>query len=144
MMQTGDVFVGVDMGKTAHYAQVLDPDGGPAFDRPVPNDEASIRRLIGDAAGLGPVVLVIDQPSSTAQLLLAVAGEAGVAVAYVTGLQMRRAADLYAGAAKKNPPGAWGFADYARPKTRGGGSVLRGGGESAGPAGVGCARLHPP
>ncbi len=23
MMQTGDVFVGVDMGKTAHYAQVL-------------------------------------------------------------------------------------------------------------------------
>ena len=114
MVQTGDVFVGVDMGKTAHYAQVVDPDGRSAFDRPVPNDEASIRRLIDDAAGLGRVVLVIDQPSSMAQLLLTVASETGVAVAYVTGLQMRRAADLYAGSAKTDPRDAWVLADYAR------------------------------
>jgi hypothetical protein len=45
MMQTsGDVFVGVDMGKTAHYAQAIGPDGDAVFDRPVPNDETAIRR----------------------------------------------------------------------------------------------------
>jgi transposase len=115
MMQTsGDVFVGVDMGKTAHYAQAIGPDGDAVFDRPVPNDETAIRRLIGDAAAFGRVVLVIDQPSSMAQLLLAVASETGIAVAYVTGLQMRRAADLYAGQAKTDPRDAWVLADYAR------------------------------
>lgn len=114
MQTSSDVFVGVDMGKTAHYAQVLNPDGSPAFDRPVPNDEAAIRRLVGDAALLGRVVLVIDQPSSMAQLLLTVAAGTKVAVAYVTGLAMRRAADLYAGQAKTDPRDAWVLADYAR------------------------------
>ena len=70
MMLTGDVVVGVDVDKQAHYTQVLSPDGSSAFDRPVPNDETALRRLIGDAAALGRVVLVIDQPSSVAQLLL--------------------------------------------------------------------------
>ena len=35
-------------------------------------------------------------------------------VAYVTGLQMRRAADLYAGSAKTDPRDAFILADYAR------------------------------
>jgi hypothetical protein len=46
----GEVFVGVDMGKEAHYAQVIGPDGKAVFDRPVPNDEGTIRLLIADAA----------------------------------------------------------------------------------------------
>ena len=37
-----------------------------------------------------------------------------VPVAYVTGLAMRRAADLYAGAAKTDPKDAAVLADYAR------------------------------
>ncbi|MFP4555113.1 MAG: transposase [Actinomycetota bacterium] len=57
---------------------------------------------------------MIDQPSSMAQLLLAMARKMGVRVAYVTGLQMRRAADLYAGSAKTDPKDAWVLADYAR------------------------------
>jgi hypothetical protein len=40
---------------------------------------------------------VIDQPGSIAQLALAVARRRGVPVAYVPGLVMRRAADLYPG-----------------------------------------------
>ena len=36
-----------------------------------------------------------------------------VAVAYVTGLAMRRAAELYAGAAKTDPRDAWVLADFA-------------------------------
>jgi hypothetical protein len=34
------------------------------FDRPIPNDEVTIRSLVGDASEHGPVVLVVDQPSS--------------------------------------------------------------------------------
>ena len=113
MRSAEDTFVGVDMGKDAHYAQALKPDGVAAFDRPVPNDEDAIRSLIADAAAFGSPVLVIDQPSSMAQLLLTVARIEGVRVAYVTGLQMRRAADLYAGSAKTDPRDAWVLADYA-------------------------------
>jgi len=110
----GEVFVGVDMGKEAHYAQVIGPDGKAVFDRPVPNDEGTIRLLIADAAQYGSPVLVTDQPSSMALLLLTVAEQQQVPVAYVTGLQMRRAADLYAGQAKTDPRDAWVLADYAR------------------------------
>jgi len=110
----GTVFVGVDVGKEAHYAQLIGVDGVEVFDRPVANDEGSIRRLVADASVCGIPVLVVDQPSSMIQLLLVVARETGVRVAYVTGLQMRRAADLYAGSAKTDPRDAWVLADYAR------------------------------
>jgi transposase len=108
-----EVFVGVDMAKGDHYAQAIGADGE-LFDRPVANDETAVAKLIDDAAGHGTVALVVDQPASGAQLLLAVARDRGVPVAYVTGLQMRRAADLYAGSAKTDPRDAWVLADYAR------------------------------
>ncbi len=114
MQPAVEVFVGVDMGKEAHYVQAVGHDGVEVFDRRVPNDEPSIRTLVADAARHGSPVLVIDQPSSMAQLLLTVARELEVPVAYVTGLQMRRAADLYAGSAKTDPRDAWVLADYAR------------------------------
>jgi hypothetical protein len=53
-------------------------------------------------------------PSSSAQLLLAVARQREVPVAYVTGLQMRRAAELYAGTAKTDPRDAKVLAEFAR------------------------------
>jgi len=108
-----DVFVGVDMAKGDHYAQAISA-AGELFDRPVGNDEAAIAELIDAARVHGQVALVVDQPASGAQLLLAVARARGVPVAYVTGLQMRRAADLYAGSAKTDPRDAWVLADYAR------------------------------
>lgn len=109
-----EVFVGVDMAKGDHYAQAITAAGDELFDRPVANDEPALRQLIADATRYGTVALVVDQPASGAQLLLAVARRTGVPVAYVTGLQMRRAADLYAGAAKTDPRDAWVLADFAR------------------------------
>lgn len=70
--------------------------------------------MIDDAGLYGTVALAIDMPSSAAQLLLTIAQVRRVPVAYVTGLQMRRAAELYAGAAKSAPRDAWVFADFAR------------------------------
>ncbi len=109
-----EVFVGVDMAREDHYAQAITGAGVEVFHRPVLNDEAAITELIADAAKHGRVALVIDMPSSAAQLLVEVARAQGVAVAYVTGLQMRRAAELYAGAAKTDPRDAWVLADFAR------------------------------
>jgi hypothetical protein len=109
-----EVFVGIDMAKGDHYAQAITAGGEELFDQPVANDETAITQLIQDAAGHGTVALVVDQPASGAQLLLAVARDGGVPVAYVTGLQMRRAADLYAGSAKTDPRDAWVLAEFAR------------------------------
>ena len=60
------------------------------------------------------MALVIDTTSSAASLLMETAAATQVPVAYVTGLAMRRAADLYAGAAKTDPKDALVLADYAR------------------------------
>ena len=109
-----EVFVGVDMAKTEHYAQVITTGGVELFDRPVGNDEAVIEAMLDAAGDHGSVAVVIDMTASGAQLLLAVAARRGVPVAYVTGLQMRRAADLYAGSAKTDPRDAWVLADFAR------------------------------
>ena len=109
-----EVFVGVDIAKGDHYACAVTSAGTEVLARGVPNDEASISRLIDDAAAHGTVALVIDTTSSAASLLLEAATRREVPVAYVTGLAMRRAADLYAGAAKTDPKDAFVLADYAR------------------------------
>ena len=109
-----EVFVGVDIAKGDHYACVVTSAGAEVLARSVRNDEAAIGRLIDDAAVHGTVALVIDTTSSAASLLLETAARREVPVAYVTGLAMRRAADLYAGAAKTDPKDAAVLADYAR------------------------------
>jgi hypothetical protein len=92
-----DVWVGLDVGKQEHFADVLDDAGDRLFSRPVANDQAAIEAVLDRAAGHGTPGLVIAQPGSIAQLALAVAARRGVPVAYVPGLVMRRAADLYPG-----------------------------------------------
>ena len=109
-----EVFVGVDMAKAEHYAQAISTDGVEVFGRPIDNDQADIEAMLNDAGQHGTVALVIDMTASGAQLLLAIAAERGVPVAYVTGLQMRRASELYAGTAKTDPRDAWVLADFAR------------------------------
>lgn len=120
---TGDqprvgVFVGVDMGKEGHWAQALTPDGERLFEGPVGNDPAELEALLDRAAAVAGkqhrVLVVVDMISGGAVLLLGAAERRGVPVAYVTGLQMRRAAQLYEGTAKTDPKDAWVLADYAR------------------------------
>ena len=109
-----EVFVGVDMAKEEHYAQAITTQGAELFSRPVSNDQAAIEAMLNQASAHGRVAIVVDMTSSGAQLLLGVMARQGVPVAYVNGLVMRRAADLYAGAAKTDPRDAWVLADYAR------------------------------
>ena len=109
-----DVWVGLDVGKTDHFADVLDDAGQPLVARGVVNDEAALEELLDTAAEHGTPALVIDQPGSIAQLTIATAARRGAPVAYVPGLVMRRAADLYPGEAKSDRRGVFVLADTAR------------------------------
>lgn len=111
------VFVGVDVAKMEHFAHAVTVEGDKLFARSVTNDETVIEQMIDDAAEHGHTAVVVDMTASGAQLLLSVAARREVPVAYVTGLQMRRAAQLYAGSAKTDPRDAWVLADYARRHT---------------------------
>lgn len=112
------VWVGLDVGKDTHFAAVLDDDGEQVFARAVANDEADLDRLLDQAGEHGAAGLVIDQPGSIAQLAIAVAARREVPVAYVPGLVMRRAADLYPGEAKTDRRDALVLADTGRTRRR--------------------------
>jgi len=113
-----DVWVGLDVGKEEHFAEVLDTDGERIFARSVINDQAALEALLDRAGEHGTPGLVIDQPGSIAQLVLAVARARGVPVAYVPGLVMRRAADLYPGEAKTDKRDAFVIADTGRTRRK--------------------------
>ncbi len=113
-----DVWIGLDVGKENHFAEVLDDAGERIFARGVANDEAALEALLDRAGKHGTVGLVIDQPGSIAQLTLAVAARRQVPVAYVPGLVMRRAADLYPGEAKTDKRDAFIIADTGRTRRR--------------------------
>jgi transposase len=112
------VWVGLDVGKENHFAVVLDDAGDELFVGPVGNDEVALDAVLARASGLGTAGLVIDQPGSIAQLAIAVAARRQVPVAYVPGLVMRRAADLYPGEAKTDRRDAFVIADTGRTRRR--------------------------
>ena len=100
------------------FAEVLDDTGEQLFARSVVNDQAALEALLGRAAQHGTVGLVIDQPGSIAQLALAGARNREMPVAYVPGLVMRRAADLYPGEAKSDKRDAFIIADTGRTRRK--------------------------
>ena len=61
-----DVWVGLDVGKDEHYAEVLDDHGDRLFSRAVVNDQAALEILLDRAAGYGTPGFAIDQPGSIA------------------------------------------------------------------------------
>jgi transposase len=108
------VFVGLDVGKGEHHACALDPAGKRLYDKPLPNDESALRRVLSDLSGHGAVLLVVDQPASIGALAIAVARDIDIDVAYLPGLAMRRIADLHPGQSKTDARDAYVIADAAR------------------------------
>lgn len=102
-------------GKSAHHGHGLTPAGKKVFDKQLPNSEPKLRAVIGKlAAEFGTVLVIVDQPASIGALPLTVARDAGCKVAYLSGLAMRRIADLYPGEAKTDAKDAAVIADAAR------------------------------
>ncbi len=114
---TGDdralIFLGVDIGKSAHYAVAVDRDGQTIYSKPVANEESALRLLVLWARAHQAAVIV-DQPGGTAALLLKLCWDATIDIAYVPGLAMARARDFYAGESKTDPKDAFVLADIAR------------------------------
>ncbi len=102
------------MGKGEHHAVGLDPNGKRVFDKALPNDESRLRAVFDKLAAHGPLLIVVDQPNTIGALPVTVARACGHDVAYLTGLAMRRIADLYPGQAKTNARDAHIIADAAR------------------------------
>src|SRR5262249_21115477 len=109
---------GVAVGKEEHLVDGRDNGGERSLARAVANDQAALAALLDRAARHGTATLVIGQPGSIAQLALAVAARRGTPVAYVPGLVMRRAADLYPGEAKTDRRDAYVIADTARTRRK--------------------------
>jgi transposase len=113
-----EAWVGLDVGKEDHHATVVSAAGERLFELAVRNDEAAIERLLDRALESGPCALVIDQPGSIGSLAVCVARRRGVPVAYVPGLVMRRASELYPGEAKTDRRDSFVLADTARTHAR--------------------------
>ncbi|MFD9427478.1 MULTISPECIES: IS110 family transposase [unclassified Streptomyces] len=109
------VFLGMDVGKGEHHAHGLTPAGKTVHDKRMPNSEPKLRALFDKlSAKFGTVLVIVDQIANIGALPLAVARDAGCQVAYLPGLAMRRAADLYPGEAKTDARDAFVIADIAR------------------------------
>jgi hypothetical protein len=93
------VYLGVDVGKTAHYALAVDASGKPIYQSGVPNDEAALHKLV-DWAREHAATVVVDQPGGTAALLLKLCWQNEVRVGYLHGLAMARAREFYGGESK--------------------------------------------
>lgn len=109
-----NVFIGLDVGKQFHHACALDANGTKLYDKQLPQQEAALVTVIEHLQQHGPVLLVVDQPNTIGALPVAVARACGCTVAYLPGLAMRNAADLYPGNTKTDRRDAFIIADTAR------------------------------
>jgi transposase len=108
-------WTGIDVGKEAHWAHILDASGRKLLSRKVENDEADLSKLIDEALSFSEeVVWAVDQPGGSAALLLALLWERGQRVLYIPGLTVDRARDAYRGESKTDARDAHVIADQAR------------------------------
>jgi transposase len=108
-------WAGIDAGKEAHWAHVLDASGEKLLSRKVTNDEADLSGLIDEILSLADaVVWAIDQPGGGATLLLGLLWERGQRVLYIPGLTVDRSRDTYPGESKTDARDAHVIADQAR------------------------------
>lgn len=90
--------LGLDVGKSSHWACLIDRDGEVLASAPVRNREAELDALFASApAG---TLAVVDQFRNIGSLAVRRARAAGLEVAYLPGLAASRAAGLFAGEAK--------------------------------------------
>ena len=61
-MDIGDieVFIGIDVGKSEHWATALSQEGRKVLDRALPNDEDRLREVYQRLQAKGQVLVVVD------------------------------------------------------------------------------------
>ena len=90
--------LGLDVGKSSHWACLIDRDGEVLDSAPARNREAELDALFASAPA--DTLVVVDQFRNIGSLAVRRARAAGLGVAYLPGLAASRAAGLFAGEAK--------------------------------------------
>lgn len=91
------VVIGLDVGKSTHWACVVTREGELLASRPIPNRENAIDGLYAQYPG---ALVVVDQVRNIGSLALSRAKLAGMPRAYLPGLAAHGASRLFAGDAK--------------------------------------------
>lgn len=92
-----EAVIGLDVGKSSHWACVATRDGEILLSAPVANREGDLDSLFGR---FPDALVVVDQSRNIGALALARAKAAGMSAAYLPGLAAHGAARLFAGDAK--------------------------------------------
>jgi transposase len=93
-----DLYLGVDVGKSFHWAVAVNGEGEVVIDRPLPNRKADVDALLDEA---GPAALVVvDQKNNIGALVVRRCRARGVDVGYLPGKAMKKARDMFPGTAK--------------------------------------------
>lgn len=92
-----EAVIGLDVGKSSHWACVATRDGEVLLSTPVANREDDLDSLFGR---FPDALVVVDQSRNIGALALARARAAGMSAAYLPGLAAHGAARLFAGDAK--------------------------------------------
>ncbi|WP_075725678.1 IS110 family transposase [Corynebacterium aquilae] len=111
---TADIVIGLDVGKTHHYAWVIDTQCKCLYKGKINQDQQSLTKLYTKAQRFGDtVMLVVDQPNNIGAFAVEVARQQGLQLGYLTGTRMRHASRLHAGNSKTDPKDAQIIAETA-------------------------------
>ena len=92
------LYLGIDVGKSFHWAVGVDAEGEIAISRRLENRQADVDALL-DEAGAGALV-VVDQKNNIGSLVVRRCRARGVDVGYLPGRAMKQARDMFPGTAK--------------------------------------------
>ena len=93
-----ELYLGIDVGKSFHWAIGVDAEGEIVLSRRVENRQADVDALL-DEAGAGALV-VVDQKNNIGSLVVRRCRARGVDVGYMPGKSMKQARDMFPGTAK--------------------------------------------
>ena len=93
-----DLYLGVDVGKSFHWAVAVNGEGEAVIDRPLPNRKADVDALLDEAGPGAPIV--VDQKNNIGALVVRRCRARGVDVGYLPGKAMKKARDMFPGTAK--------------------------------------------
>jgi transposase len=109
------VWIGIDVGKTHHWACVVDADGKRLLSVKIANDETEIATLLANAGALATqLIWAVDIIGPPSALLLALLAQAGHSVRYASGRVVAAMSAAYVGEGKTDAKDAYVIAETAR------------------------------
>jgi transposase len=113
--QRDKAWVGIDVGKTHHWACVVDAEGKTLLSVKVANDEAEIMALLAKMGSLAvQLICAVDIIGAPSALLLALLARAGQSVCYASGRVVAAMSAAYAGEGKTDAKDSYVIAETAR------------------------------